>query len=383
MPNPDRTYHNFDLRIDKDNASGEYLVSVAYSPVGETSAPAPLRLPFGARGLETRLLRLKLALRNAGLVRRVPATDEEKEVQAFGGELFGAAFNDDVLALYRSSLRQAHIDRKGLRLRLRISPPELATLPWEFLYDPNSRDYVCLSINTPIVRYLEVQHSSDALIVTLPLRILGMIAAPTDLRHLDVSAEQERIETALDDLIQAGRVALDWLPNGSWNALQTALNQHSYHVFHFIGHGRFDSHIGEGVLAFTRESDEHAQYMSATVVARFLEQARTLRLAFLNACEGAMGDDHDIFSSMAATLVQRSIPAVLAMQYEITDDAAKLFSRVFYQGIANGVPVDAAVSQARIALTGNNTASLECYSNRMARRLYRSSFIVIHCRLKL
>mgnify|MGYP001788801410 CR=1 FL=1 len=46
MPNPDRSYHNFDLRIDKDSASGEYLISVAYSPAGETSMPALLRLPF-------------------------------------------------------------------------------------------------------------------------------------------------------------------------------------------------------------------------------------------------------------------------------------------------------------------------------------------------
>jgi len=359
MPNPDRTYHNFDLRIDKDNISGEYLVSVAHSPAGETSAPTPLRLPFGARGLETRLLRLKLALRNAGLVRRVPDTDEEKEVQAFGGELFGAAFNDDVLALYRSSLHQAHIDRKGLRLRLRISPPELATLPWEFLYDPNSRDYVCLSINTPVVRYLDVQQGAEPLPISLPLRILGMIAAPTDLPHLDVEVERERMETALHDLIQAGRVTLDWLPNGTWSALQTALGRDPYHVFHFIGHGGFDTNRREGLVAFVREQDGRRHLMPASNLALLLDDAPLLRLAFLNACEGAKADNHDVFSSTAATLVRKGIPAVLAMQYEITDEAAKVFSRRFYESLAEGLPVDAAVSRARVAIISENTASLE------------------------
>ena len=40
-------------------------------------------------------------------------------------------------------------------------------------------------------------------------------------------------------------------------------------------------------------------------------------------------------------------PAVVAMQYEITDQAAIEFSRYFYNSIAAGTPVDAAVARAR------------------------------------
>jgi hypothetical protein len=49
-------------------------------------------------------------------------------------------------------------------------------------------------------------------------------------------------------------------------------------------------------------------------------------------------------------LVRNGIPAVLAMQYEITDQAAMALSRAFYDALADGLPVDTAVSEARKAI---------------------------------
>jgi hypothetical protein len=65
----------------------------------------------------------------------------------------------------------------------------------------------------------------------------------------------------------------------------------------------------------------------------------------------------DVFSSTAATLVRRGTPAVVAMQYEITDDAAIEFSRSFYEALADGMAVDAALAEARkgVALAIPNT----------------------------
>jgi hypothetical protein len=37
---------------------------------------------------------------------------------------------------------------------LRVLPPELAQLPWEFLFDPGQQDYLALTL--PLVRYLHV-----------------------------------------------------------------------------------------------------------------------------------------------------------------------------------------------------------------------------------
>ena len=82
------------------------------------------------------------------------------------------------------------------------------------------------------------------------------------------------------------------------------------------------------------------------------------RLVGLNSCQTAAGVDTDVFSSTAATLV-RTVPAVVAMQFAITDDAAAVFSRAFYQALVHNRGVDEAVRAGRIALTGWNPDTLE------------------------
>ena len=90
-----------------------------------------------------------------------------------------------------------------------------------------------------------------------------------------------------------------------------------------------------------------------------LADHRSLRLVLLNACEGARGSERDIFSSTASILVRRGLPAVLAMQYEITDQAAIEFARAFYEALADGLPVDAAVAEARKAVSLAVTNTVE------------------------
>jgi hypothetical protein len=117
-----------------------------------------------------------------------------------------------------------------------------------------------------------------------------------------------------------------------------------------MGHGGFDTNADEGFLALADEEGD-AQLIGATRLARLLADHPPLRLALLNACEGARGSQRDLFASTAATLVRRGLPAVLAMQYEITDEAAVDFAHAFYEALADGQPVDAAVTEARKAVS--------------------------------
>lgn len=75
-----------------------------------------------------------------------------------------------------------------------------------------------------------------------------------------------------------------------------------------------------------------------------------MRLAVLNSCEGARTSHVEPFSGVAARLVECGVPAVVGMQFEITDDAAITFSERFYTSLAQGFPVDAALAQARKAI---------------------------------
>ncbi len=347
------TYLDFEIEIGL-GAGREYPVAIVRSPAGE--AREMMKFPFDELALKDRLQNLQIALLRSGGKRRSFLSPEEQTVQEFGQALFNALLTGEVRSRYDVSQREAAQKGLGLRFKLRIQSPELAALPWEFLYDSRQAEYVCLSRSTPVVRYLELPQTIQPLAVTPPLRILGMMVSPSDLQPLDLENEKHRVEEATKDLQKKGLVELTWLEGKTWRDLQKAMRGGPWHIFHFIGHGAFDRNAGEGLI-FLEDEDGASYRLSATQLGRLLADHPSLRLALLNACEGARGSARDIFSSTGSILVRRGLPAVLAMQYEITDRAAVEFSRSFYEALAESMPVDAAVVEARkaISLAVNNT----------------------------
>src|SRR5918998_3070687 len=339
-------YLDFELEIRKGTRR-KYMVCVR-SPEGE--AQEEMRFPFDKRELKGKLKDLETAVLLSGRKRRRIRTPEAQGVQDFGQNLFQALLHGEIRAHYDLSLREAKRQNKGLRLKLRIQPPELAVLPWEFLYDPGRSSYLCLSSKTPLVRYLELREPIEQLAVSPPLKILGMVASPSDLAPLDVEHEKRRVEEAIKDLQTQGRVELTWLEGQTARDLQRAMICGPWHIFHFIGHGGFDPATEEGLIALANE-EGYARFLPAEDLAQLLKDHWDLRLVLLNSCEGARGSEQDAFSSTAAALVRPGIPAVLANQYEISDEAAVEFSRAFYEAVADGLPLDAAVGEARTSLS--------------------------------
>lgn len=346
-----------DFEVEIGVGSGRtYPVTVVRSASGE--ARESMHFPFDELALENQLLSLQNALLRSGGKRRQMLLPEEQTVRNFGRALFKALFTGEVGKRYAVSQLAASNQGKGLRLKLRILSPELAALPWEFLYDPDGSEYICLSSMTPIVRYLELAQPPRPLLVTPPLSILAMTSSPKDLPELDIEREKQRLEKAIADLRAKGLVELTWLPGQTWYHLQRAMRRGPWHILHFIGHGGFDARTDEGLIALEDE-EGRAQMLTATHLGRLLADHRSLRLVVLNACEGARGSEQDIFSSTATILVRRGIPAVLAMQYEITDRAAIELSHVFYEALADGLPVDTAVGEARKAISFGIVNTLE------------------------
>src|SRR5690606_25792874 len=107
---------------------------------------------------------------------------------------------------------------------------------------------------------------------------------------------------------------------------------------------------GEGYLLF-EDFNGKGQLVSAKAVAQLTHNHEFLRLAYLNTCKGAVADYNDVFAGVAQTLVRQGIPAVIAMQDEITDEAAVEIARTFYTALALGRSVDGALVHARIALS--------------------------------
>ncbi len=339
---PQFDYQNFDLLIE---ASGSgYLARVTGSPAGE--AAAKFRLPFSALELENFLLKIGRPRRG---VRRLNSPEMDA-AKVFGRRLFESVFGSEVFGCLRSSLDQtAAAGSAGLRLRLRLNAPELADLPWEYLYNPALNRFLVLAVETPLVRYIELPERIRPLGVQPPLKILVMLSAPVDYPPLNVEEEWRKLRQALAHLEKRGLVAVERLDGATLPALQRRLRQSSYHIFHFIGHGGYDESAHDGVLLLEDET-RHSRKVSGQFLGTILHNHRPLRLAVLNACEGARASRTDPFTGTAQSLVQQGLPAVIAMQFEITDAAAITFSHEFYAALADGYPVDAGLVEARTAI---------------------------------
>ncbi|MEI2765108.1 MAG: CHAT domain-containing protein [Dermatophilaceae bacterium] len=343
MPARPPDYLDFDLEL-TPGGDGSYHAAVLASPKGEASAR--VRMPAAGADLENVIL--KLGRTRSGV--RALGSPQQQLARSFGSSLYDAVFAGEVGTCFRRSLDQAEQEGKGLRVRLRLADvPELADVPWEFLYAAGLGRFVVLSAQTPIVRYLDLPREVDPLTVSPPLRVLLAVSAPRNLPPLDTAAEVTRIQAALADLVARGLVVVDPLPTATLAQLRRALRRQDYHGLHVIGHGGFDAVAGGGVLAFEDEQGM-AHLVSGENLGTLLHDHRTLRLAVLNACEGARQSRTDPFSGVAQSLVRQGLPAVVAMQFEITDTAATCFAQEFYAALADGYPVDAATAQARLAV---------------------------------
>jgi hypothetical protein len=340
-----RVYENFDLLVES-GAAGTYRARVTNSAVGDTSA-LDFALPFSDIELENLLLKLDPGRMVS--TRRIvdPYTQASMDL---GTGLFDAVFRDDVLLAWSRSLDAARERNHGLRVRVRLAEvPTLAGLPWELLYDRRTRRFFAQSDRTPIVRYLDVANPPRPLEVHGPLRILVVISSPRDLPTLEVEKEWAGIRDSLAEKVRDGLVVVDRLPSPTMSELQKWLRRNDVHVLHFVGHGTFDERSGEGVLAFCDQTNATVPVSSAQLGAHVRDHD-PLRLVVLNACQSAATDNIDAYSGMAQGLVQQEASAVVAMQFPISDSAAIVFTTEFYGSLADGEPVDQAVTSGRKAM---------------------------------
>jgi tetratricopeptide (TPR) repeat protein len=352
-------YQDFELEISSDSADGaprRYFAHVIRSPAGEASR-SPVQFRFSE---PKELARLRADLESAvldingskvsGLTSRA-----EKVLRDFGQEIFRSIF------VNIKSISNIYAQSKGkdLRIKLRISSPDLAALPWEYLYEEDEViSYV--SLRLPLVRYLETAGSARAMGVRGPLRILGMISAPDtdEWPRLAVAKERERINKGIDKLQREGRVVFEWVSGGTGKDLMDKLLEGDWHIFHFIGHGGVEPQSQEGpdgssfdqsgFIVMVDENGKPAKKFASDLAMMLAGARKSLRLVVLNCCESAKINVGERFGNPAMGLMLGGwLPAVVAMQFPISDGAAIGMSEGFYKALANNSPVDDAITTAR------------------------------------
>lgn len=268
----------------------------------------------------------------------------------FGATLFETVFVKDARVCLQSSLLLREKSEEGLRIRLLLThTPELADLPWEFLYNQGLNRFLSLFDKTPVVRFLDLEEPIRPLTVIPPLKILVMISCPKDYPKLNADRELETLTKAVSGLIDKKVIAIDVIENSTLNTLSRYLKNNMYHIFHYIGHGAFDNDAQDGILVL-EEDEGRSCLIRAEQLGMLMHGSTNLRLVILNACEGARTSIKNLFAGSAQSLIQQGIPAVIAMQSEISDDGAIMFSEEFYSHLSEGKPVDEALSQTRLMM---------------------------------
>lgn len=274
--------------------------------------------------------------------------------EVIGRSLFDALFTGDVLALFERSLGRASAQNRRLRVRLHLnvenpSIAPLARLPWELMFRQDRRAFLALSPDTTFVRSLDVPIDAyDLKIIAGPVKVLFVMANPRgdlNLKAERVAIEQQIASEAEDVRSEDGSpsLAAEFLENATFAALEEKLHRKDFHIIHFMGHGA-TSADGEGQLLFndgTRSGRDFGE---------LLKNEPMVRLVTLNACNTAATSivtGADPFAGVATALVIAGVPAVIAMQFPVSDSAAIAFSARLYSEIGMGRSIESSVDSGR------------------------------------
>ncbi len=185
----------------------------------------------------------------------------------------------------------------------------------------------------------------------LPLKILVMIASPMDTafeRLLSYEKEERLLLEAFGSLFEAGQVQIDFTHIGSLEALEEKLHDNHYHILHFSGHGTYDTKNQKGYLELEDHLTLKSKRVAASDFAEVLNRKPEHRpaLVLLNSCLTAKGSADSQLSGMSNYLLDKKIPAVIAMGWSILDSYATEFAAKLYQRIAAKDPLHRAFQTA-------------------------------------
>ena len=339
-------YVDFTIRA-RDWQDGQFKVEVTQSPLDRMREPECVTHPVAL----TRLLR--------NLERKHTTS---RDLRSLGMALSNMLLPRMVREMLLASLASVDCDC-GLRLRLVLDDLRVANMPWEyvFLSPLNGEEcpygFLALDPRISIVRHEAIPILPGSVAARLPLKLVVGFASPAQFPKLDLAAEREYIEKALDGVEEINVTFVEHL---TMSSLESAC--HGAHMFHFAGHGSFvwedgGQTCGSGLI-FLEDAGGDTLPFPVEKLALTLRGAG-VRMVFLGGCETGRRDGVNAWSGVAPALMRVGIPAAVAMQYAVFDDAAIAFARRFYQALSAGLSLDEAVVAGRLSilnLGGENDA---------------------------
>ncbi|PSB22714.1 hypothetical protein C7B61_00600 [filamentous cyanobacterium CCP1] len=291
-----------------------------------------------------------------------------------GQQLYGSLFRGMLRDSWVTAQGIAQHRNESLRLRLGLKGPLLPRLPWEVLYGNDTPTegvrgslgaaprplatgtHVIFSRYQPSTRLAAHCSTSSTAAPNPSLRVLMVIAAPTDRERLELEREAQQLQQELQSATAAKgsrsqpEIQLTILKQPGREQLTQALEQGRYQVFHYAGHSDLGANGGSLYLVNNRTG--LSEILSGDDLAGLLVN-NGIRLAVFNSCRGAYTAASEPSAqerNLAEALVSRGIPAVLAMAEQIPDNVALTLTWSFYRNLKLGYPIDLSLSRARQGL---------------------------------
>lgn len=261
----------------------------------------------------------------------------------------------------------------GRLLTISASHPEILSLPWELLRDPEGTYLVHENPRISIRRRLAGAGGGRRQLKVEPkesLHLLFVISRPSDAKFIDHRGEATAI---LDAIAQeaAGQVEVEFLRPATLDNLVARLeDRHKppIDIVHFDGHGLFDRD-GQFLeraklsdpLAVTKGSNDNSgntgyllfedkegkqALISAETLGDMLNRQK-VGLIVLSACQSAAVSGEDAMGCVAARLTHVGIPAVLAMTHSVLVTSTRQLFGKFYQHLVRGEGIGEALDNAR------------------------------------
>jgi hypothetical protein len=268
------------------------------------------------------------------------ARPSAQELDDIGDRLFAHIFKGDVRRLYD------RLPSGQVSIQIATDEPDIQRIPWEFLRPVDKQPVP--HRERCVVRVLPICAPSDPL-PSKPLkklRVLLAVADPVDQEGVTWQDVEQSIRRAVEAQTQ-DLATLTVIPGATADAVLKALDERSYDVFHFLGHGCVIN--GEGRLLLVDVATRKSDYLTAGQVATALA-GQGLKLVILSACLTGAGDIQEDFGPVANALLRAGIPAVDANQTSIPTKSVAPFVGALYQRLLKDGNIDTAVMSGRVAL---------------------------------
>lgn len=279
------------------------------------------------------------------------------DLSEYGKLLTASLFADPALkTAFLQALVSSQTQQVSLRLRLLIGPtaPELNRLHWESLCSPEDSLPLCTNENILFSRYLS---SLDWRPVRLrpqgKLSALIVIANPANLASynlapIDAAGESSRAQAGL------GSIPAVVLPDATANCraglddLIHSIRDRKPDILYLACHG---VKVKDESWLFMEDKDGNTLRVSGgELAARFKELEERPRLVVLASCQSASAETGSALTALGPMLAEAGIPAVIAMQGNITMETVARFLPVFFQSLQKDGQIDRALSVARGAV---------------------------------